>query len=433
MSVFENSIISTYGNTGKAWLESLPELVKGIAEQYGLSALTPVNNLSYNYVLSGLQNEHPIILKLGLDIDELSQEVAALKAFTGFGMVKLLSEADGMLLLESAFPGYSLKSYFPSRDAEAINIVCNVMRCLHQAPIPPGNNFPHIKDWLAALDRGWEIPANYLQTARRLRDNLLETSVKEVLLHGDLHHDNILRNKEDMVIKPKIMIGKGSFNNKGVYACQKFKKGEVVIKYNLQLLSDKAFLQLPDTEKIFTHKQLGFIYLYSSPERYVNHSDSPNTYQDIINQCDIALRDIKKGEMITTDARKDDNCSLDELYEHPPTSLFCAPIYDWIVIDPKGVIGEPAYEVAAFIKNPLPELLYSNDAVNIIRHRIIRFAAVLGLPTIRILDWCFVQAVLSWVWALEDGCNADYFKRLTAIFLRIRSEFKVEQIDEEVS
>lgn len=91
MSVFENSIISTYGNTGKAWLESLPELVKGIAEQYGVSALTPVNNLSYNYVLSCLQNEHPIILKLGLDIDGLSQEVAALKAFTGFGMVKLLS------------------------------------------------------------------------------------------------------------------------------------------------------------------------------------------------------------------------------------------------------------------------------------------------------------------------------------------------------
>jgi len=98
------------------------------------------------------------------------------------------------------------------------------------------------------------------------------------------------------------------------------------------------------------------------------------------------------------------------------------------VIDPKGVIGEPAYEVVAFIRNPIPELLNHADATNIIHNRIAHFAEFLKLPSQRILDWCFVQAVLSWVWAIEDlslealaqgdACDIAYFKNLTEFFER---------------
>ena len=38
---------------------------------------------------------------------------------------------------------------------------------------------------------------------------------------------------------------------------------------------------LPEMEKNFVHTHLGKLYLYSSPERYVNHSDTPNTIQNI--------------------------------------------------------------------------------------------------------------------------------------------------------
>lgn len=69
---------------------------------------------------------------------------------------------------------------------------------------------------------------------------------------------------------------------------------------------------------------------------------------------------------------------------------------DWVVIDPKGVIGESAYEVAAFIRNPMPELLNHADVPNIILNRITHFAKIMELPSQRILDWCFVQAVLAW-------------------------------------
>jgi streptomycin 6-kinase len=284
MKTFEQNIINLYNENGKQWLDHLPNHVAQLANTYGLSNLKPVNNLSYNYVLSGFQGSQPIILKLGLDIDGLKREAAALMAFSGFGVVEILSENNGLLLLECASPGVSLKSYFPQNDDEAINITANMIKRLHQAPIPSTHAFPHIKDWLEALDGDLKIPAKTLQKTREIRDQLLITAAPDALLHGDLHHDNILLNG----------------NN-------------------------------------------------------------------------------------------------------------------WVVIDPKGVIGEPAFEVAAFIRNPIPELLSPHDAKEIIQNRITGFAQLFELPTQRILDWCFVQAVLAWVWALDDGCDFSYFERMSKL------------------
>ena len=290
MQALENNILSIYGKKGKQWLDDLPRLVANIEAAYGLSNLKPVKNLSYNYVLSGFQGSQPIILKLGLDIDGFKREAAALMAFSGFGVVEVLSANNGLLLLECAVPGVSLKSHFPKNDDEAIHITANVIKRLHKASIPSAHAFPHVKDWLAVLDSDLKIPAQTLQKARELRDQLLKTAAADILLHGDLHHDNILQNG----------------NN-------------------------------------------------------------------------------------------------------------------WVAIDPKGVIAEPAYEVAAFIRNPIPELLNHADAPNILHNRVTRFAELLELPSQRILDWCFVQAVLAWVWAIEDGCDTNYFERTTRILVDIQT------------
>ncbi len=108
----------------------------------------------------------------------------------------------------------------------------------------------------------------------------------------------------DIVIN-KSKIGQFS-SKKGVFANRNFKKGEVVIQYHLKPFSNDEWKYLSKSEREFTHSHRGQIYLYSEPERYVNHSDNPNTYQDLQNQQDIALRDIKKGEEITTNAVQDD-------------------------------------------------------------------------------------------------------------------------------
>lgn len=283
------NIASIYGKHGQEWLKSLPETINTIACFYHLIDLTPLTNLSYNYVLSGFQNEQAIILKLGLDHVGLQQEAAALKAFAGYGAARVFAQDDGALIIERAVPGVSLKSYFPDQDQAAIAIASKVMLKLQQAPMPSSIKSPYVKDWLAALDQDLDIPDRYLCKARMLRDELLATSSKEILLHGDLHHDNIL-----------------------------------------------------------------------------SHGD------------------------------------------------------DWLVIDPKGVIGESAYEVAAFIRNPIPELLTTKDARNIVSNRIALFSINLPLPKQRIADWCFVQAVLAWAWALEDNCDHGNFRKLTEIFARIK-------------
>ena len=103
-----------------------------------------------------------------------------------------------------------------------------------------------------------------------------------------------------------VIIGKGSLAGKGVYAGRNFNKGEVVIQYQLKPLAEDEYKKLPESERLFTHSHWGTIYLYSEPERYVNHSKHPNTYQDLAKKCDIALQGIEKGEAITGDATKDD-------------------------------------------------------------------------------------------------------------------------------
>jgi len=104
-----------------------------------------------------------------------------------------------------------------------------------------------------------------------------------------------------------VFIGKGMLAGKAVYAARDFKKGEIVIKYNLKALTKEELVNLADAEKQFVHFHEGRPMLYSEPERFVNDSLSPNTIQDLTIGADVALIDIRKDEMITTDASKDDS------------------------------------------------------------------------------------------------------------------------------
>jgi streptomycin 6-kinase len=219
MKTFKTNITSIYGNKGKAWLSALPKLVEEISLKWELSDLQEVSNLSYNYVLSGFQEAQPIILKLSLDEGGLRQEADTLRAFSDFGGVSVLEEQANALLLKRAIPGTSLKDSFSKGDQRAIHIACQVAQKLHQAPMPQ-KSFPHIREWLKALDHSPEFiaarttPDNrnhiviYLAKARYLRDKLLQNASEAVLLHGDLHPENVLQNGEDwVVIDPKGVIG----------------------------------------------------------------------------------------------------------------------------------------------------------------------------------------------------------------------------------
>ena len=83
----------------------------------------------------------------------------------------------------------------------------------------------------------------------------------------------------------------------GAFANRDFKKGEMVIKWNLIALSDEKYSQLPKYEKEnFCHRRNGIRWLYPDPERHVNRFKHPNVIPDFEKRANIAMRDIEKGE-----------------------------------------------------------------------------------------------------------------------------------------
>lgn len=99
-----------------------------------------------------------------------------------------------------------------------------------------------------------------------------------------------------------VVIGKGKLAGKGTYAGRDFQKGEKVMSWELQELNQAEFDALPDTDKIFVHSFWGKMYRFLEPACYTNHSGNANTITDFEAMCDYAVRNIKKGEMITINA-----------------------------------------------------------------------------------------------------------------------------------
>jgi streptomycin 6-kinase len=73
----------------------------------------------------------------------------------------------------------------------------------------------------------------------------------------------------------------------------------------------------------------------------------------------------------------------------------------WLAIDAKGVIGEPAYEPANWIRNPRGIQEWPNLR-QVTARRLDQFAEILGIDRARIRDWAIAQLMLSACWFLED-------------------------------
>jgi streptomycin 6-kinase len=74
----------------------------------------------------------------------------------------------------------------------------------------------------------------------------------------------------------------------------------------------------------------------------------------------------------------------------------------WLAIDPKGVVGEPAYEIGALLRNPDLDR-YTPAEMKILQGRRVELlSAALPVDRARILGWGIAQAVLSAWWDYED-------------------------------
>jgi SET domain-containing protein len=96
-----------------------------------------------------------------------------------------------------------------------------------------------------------------------------------------------------------IVVKKSGISGKGIFALRDFKKGEIVLKWNPKFIRKDKIRRLPNKNIQYVSKIGKKFVLMQSPEKYVNHSCESNT--KMIGGCDVAKRNIKKNEEITTD------------------------------------------------------------------------------------------------------------------------------------
>ena len=217
---FAQAMIEVFEDEGRAWLDSVPALIAEHERRWSLRVLPAFPNLSYNYVAPAVRSDGTeVVLKLGVPRDELRTEVEALKLYDGQGMVRLL-EADGergVMLLERLSPGTPLSHL---EDEAATSIAAGIMRQLWRS-VPEEHPFPTVADWAAGLAKlrphfgggTGPLPPRLVDEAERLFADLLASTTEPVLLHGDLHHDNILSAERApwLALDPKGIVGDRGF------------------------------------------------------------------------------------------------------------------------------------------------------------------------------------------------------------------------------
>ncbi|MBI2964894.1 MAG: phosphotransferase [Chloroflexi bacterium] len=218
-AAFATRVRDVHGERGRTWLAELPRLLEKCRNRWSLAVDPPVANLSYNFIAPArLIDGTEAILKLGVPHREFSCQIEALRLFDGRGAVRLI-DADpdvGAMLLERAVPGDPL---WDMGDEEAAPIVARVMKELWR-PAPDVQSLPTLADWVRRFDRlrarfngsTGPLPEPMVRKAERLFDEL-GADRAPVLLHGDLHHGNVLsaRRAPWLAIDPKGVVGPREF------------------------------------------------------------------------------------------------------------------------------------------------------------------------------------------------------------------------------
>lgn len=218
---FARTMTELHGAAGAEWLDSLPSLVADFAGRWSLNVLPPFEPLSYNYVAPALRADGTdVVLKVGVPNPELLTEIEALRLYAGHGIVQIL-EADpdrGALLLERLKPGTPLSTL--ADDERATSIAAQVMRQLWR-PVPAEHPFPSLAKWTAGMRRLRDhfeggtgpFPIPLVEMAENLFAELMGSMAQPVLLHGDLHHDNILSAERQpwLALDPKGIVGEPAY------------------------------------------------------------------------------------------------------------------------------------------------------------------------------------------------------------------------------
>lgn len=214
-------MLDLHGPAGAEWLRQLPTVVAECARRWALTVGPPFGDIGYSYVAPVVRGcDGRAVLKVAFLNHEFTSELEALRLYGGRGAAQLL-DADpdrGALLLERLEPGTPLTSI--TDDEQATRIAAQLMRELWR-PVPSQHPFPEVAGWGSGLQKLREhfgggtgpLPAALVEQAEALFVELAGSMAEPVLLHGDLHHGNILaaRRQPWLAIDPKGVVGEPAY------------------------------------------------------------------------------------------------------------------------------------------------------------------------------------------------------------------------------
>ena len=208
------------GLTYRDWRERVPELLEAAVARWGLTlgeAYPP--GAAGHVVRATLADGSPAVLKLIFPHREGEHEADALAVWSGDGAVRLLAvDDDGWsMLLERCEPGELLAR----RDPEtALDVLVALLPRLWRFVAEPFHTLAdEVAVWLEEIPEAWELAERPID--RSLLDETMEwlaalssSQGEQVLLHQDLHTDNVLAAERQpwLAIDPKPLRGEREFS-----------------------------------------------------------------------------------------------------------------------------------------------------------------------------------------------------------------------------
>ena len=185
-------------------LAPLERIARDVAGEWGVELGERFELARYSYVAPA--GDDAILKVTPPEDDESDEEADALELWAGDGAVRLLRRDRGRrtLLLERARPGDDVAA-LPDDEATAIAVATG-RRLWRPAAEPFRWIGDHVPRWLGNAEDH--------ELAPLARELYLSLDVgREILVHGDFHHHNLLRSARGfLAIDPKPMLGEPEFD-----------------------------------------------------------------------------------------------------------------------------------------------------------------------------------------------------------------------------
>ena len=133
----------------------------------------------------------------------------------GHGAAKVLAAMDDAILLKRACCNVGLADLARcGRDEEAPNIICQAVATLHKPRPKSPPKLPALSQWFDDLEQAAAAHGGSFRLAAGVARNLMADVREPTVLHGDIHHGNILDFGEAgwLAIDPKGVFGERAFD-----------------------------------------------------------------------------------------------------------------------------------------------------------------------------------------------------------------------------